>query len=191
MIPFVRTAWTIAANYRHDPVQLVNRFQKLDEYCHAYHINEVARRASINQGKGFHRALRNGFPKFSTQFPNLEVHFKGSVHYHYAPFFGLSCFLLDIPMEIMERMFMRILLRDLTSAAARLNIIGPMEGIRIQQEFVIQMENLLKAKSQFLKDDYILRVIPFYDQEIPSQTCMMIDFLHSLHDLLYSRLFNS
>jgi urease accessory protein UreF len=192
MIPFLRTAWSTAEKYSNRSlVQLAQQYHTLDEYCHAYLVNDVARRASINQGKGFHRVLVNAFPKFENLFTLISAHFPSPINFHYAPLFGLACFLLEIPMEIMERMYMRIILRDLVSASARLNIIGPMEGLRLQQEYIPHIDNLLNSKTAFLRDDFILKIIPFYNQEIPSQSCMMIDFLQSLHDLLYSRLFNS
>lgn len=184
-----------------DPVNInssssfLESFSRLDEYCHAIHSNEISRRASINQGKGFYRVIINNFSSYSqilNHFFQLnETKTNKKLHYHYSPLFGLLCSLLNLPMEITERMFMRVLLRDLVSAASRLNIIGPMEGTTLQLTFLHPIEKLLTSKSEFIGDDFILKWIPFYENEIPCQSCLIIDFLQSLHDLLYSRLFNS
>lgn len=66
--------------------------------------------------------------------------------FHYAPTFGAVCGALNISLNLTQRMFLRCMLRDLFSSAARLNIMGPLEGARMQREFSPVVERLLKTK---------------------------------------------
>lgn len=62
---------------------------------------------------------------------------------HFAPIFGAVCGLNNIPWSLAQRMFARCLSRDLLSAAARLNIIGPLQGARLQGQLRVDIEALL------------------------------------------------
>ena len=65
-------------------------------------------------------------------------------HGHYWPIFGALCGLLKLSADVTDRIFLRLLLRDLFSCAARLNIIGPLEGARMQFEFGSIIEAMLE-----------------------------------------------
>lgn len=67
-------------------------------------------------------------------------------HFHYAPIFGAVCGALNISLNLTQRMFLRCMLRDLFSSAARLNIMGPLEGARMQREYSPVVERLLSTK---------------------------------------------
>jgi UreF len=66
--------------------------------------------------------------------------------FHYAPTFGAVCGALNISLKLTQRMFLRCMLRDLFSSAARLNIMGPLEGARMQREYSPVVERLLSTK---------------------------------------------
>lgn len=207
-IPLLRTAWSIAADISQSPSQQLQGLINLDQYCHASINNEVTNRASINQGKGFYRIisssqllsnhLKQSSSKYSTDmlalFESLDDQqptTTSSYSFHYTPLFGFVCQLLHISLAVTERIFLRILLRDLCSAAARLNIIGPIEATSIQYESTKLIEELLTTKTGITADSDVSDIISFYDGEIPCQTSFINDYLQSLHDRLYSRLFNS
>ena len=57
------------------------------------------------------------------------------LNFHFAPIFGCLCGRLGITLPILERMYMRMLLRDLISAATRLSVVGPLEGSRLQAHY--------------------------------------------------------
>lgn len=65
--------------------------------------------------------------------------------FHYAPAFGAVCGALNISLNLTQRMFLRCMLRDLFSSAARLNIMGPLEGARMQREYSPVVERLLST----------------------------------------------
>lgn len=128
---------------------------------------------------------------------------------HYAPVFGLVCGSLGVSLELCDRMYLKIFLRDLISAAIRLNIIGPIAGVSIQAQAFIKLETLLErhymqhsvanidSKPANKVDDNLFdltfnsKEVEFYNNIKPMQTAPIIDILQSRHDLLYSRLFSS
>jgi urease accessory protein UreF len=59
--------------------------------------------------------------------------------------FGVVCKALGLSLDLCDRVFLRIFLRDLVSAAVRLNLIGPMEGARMQVEAFQKMDTLLRG----------------------------------------------
>jgi urease accessory protein len=139
------------------------------------------------------------------------------VHTHFAPIFGLVCKLLNISMGLTDRVFLRMFLRDLVSAGIRLNLIGPIEGVRLQAESFHKLEQLLnspelcdsqensKRTHSFDNSVHVAhavtrdvstvrhrrRNVNFYLGIAPVQSAPVIDTLQSRHDVLYSRLFNS
>lgn len=172
-----------------------NEFLKADHLCHSIITNNVSRRASINQGKCL---LRASIETFSTKYPrimelyvainsvlNSKTEFR-FVYSHYASTFGAVCGLLQLPLILTNRLFMRCILRDLVSAAHRLNVVGPLEGSRIQAEYgdiiesMIQQHVLLEKEHQ--ENNMSLE---------PVQTCPILELMQASHDNLYSRLFNS
>lgn len=63
---------------------------------------------------------------------------------YFAPIFGLVCGILRLPLYLTERMFLRCVLRDVIAASSRLNIIGPLQGVRLQADFAGKIEIFLK-----------------------------------------------
>lgn len=70
-------------------------------------------------------------------------------NYHYAPLFGAICGVLNISLSLTRRMFLRCMVRDIFSSAARLNIMGPLEGASKQRECSTIIENLLKSLPRY------------------------------------------
>lgn len=68
-----------------------------------------------------------------------------SYNFHYAPLFGAICGVLNISQSLTRRMFLRCIVRDIFSSAARLNIMGPLEGASRQRECSTTIENLLNT----------------------------------------------
>lgn len=175
------------------------QYHSLLTYCHALLSNPVARRASLSQGQGFLRVMEESVPDLSQKLLAYLGNKPVEKMFHHAPLFGLVCSLLSIPMPLVDRMFLRMIVRDILSAASRLNLVGPLECSRIQVEVIPILEKLLEDCPEnghqviaAVNDD--AREGPelmFYNDEWPAQTAPIIDLLQSRQDLLYSRLFSS
>ena len=177
-----------------------NCLKQLDTFCHILLCNEVSRRSSINQGKCFYRVITGTFPKKFQERLNIDDDNKENlifVYSHFAPVFGFACGCLGLSLELTDKLFMRMAIRDVISAAARLNIIGPMDGSYLQAEFGRLIENNYLLNNETIEDvspnEVIVLGSPinFYNDIRPHQTAPITDFLQSRQDLLYSRLFNS
>lgn len=185
-----------------------SNIRQIDEEYHANVTNNVGSRASIQQGKCYLRVIHETFcdnldleriemirkgiqtglrthplthSLVITHSLNYLSHlppYSGLLHGHYAVIFGIIVKMLNISYQMTERIFMRCLVRDLLSSSYRLNIIGPMEGSKIQNEFIPIIENILQQ--------YIYK-----NTLIPIQTSPILEILQARHDLLYARLFNS
>ena len=103
-------------------------------------------------------------------------------------------------------------MRDLISSAHRLNVIGPLEGARMQAEFSGVLEGMFQKREE-LNNPRTLSLdhntgtyvdaeeaelktnfgICFEDRFVfrPKQTAPILELLQASHDNLYSRLFNS
>jgi urease accessory protein UreF len=139
-------------------------------------------------------------------------------HGHYAPLFGAICGVLNVSQSLTCRMFFRCMLRDIFSSAARLNIVGPLEGAKRQREFSMVVEKLhenleycdgddslsadffnSKAFSERMKDTCDDDITTINDKMIdmtrklpePVTTSPILEILQARHDVLYARLFNS
>lgn len=64
---------------------------------------------------------------------------------HHATLFGFICRLLGISLPLTRVMYMRCFLRDIFSAACRLNIIGPIDGARLQSEFSTVISDMFRT----------------------------------------------
>jgi urease accessory protein len=69
-------------------------------------------------------------------------------------------------------------LRDILSAATRMNLIGPMEGAKLQVQMSGMAESILKSKKNRSVDDAY-------------QSAPYLDLVQARHDQLYTRIFNS
>ena len=153
------------------------RITELDVLCDAFLSNHVANRASRLQGQGFLMATEAAF--------DLEIctslracvrrnRFAG----HLPPVFGAVAAALDIPLPLVVRQFLYLGLRDLTSSAVRLNVLGPLQGQSTQFKMKPFLEQLAQQSVAL-------------DIENVAQTAPVSDLLQQTHDRLYSRLFQS
>jgi len=97
---------------------------------------------------------------------------------HLTPVFGCIARLLEFDAGRTARLFVFTQLRGWISAAVRLNIVGPLEGQKLQCELAQDAE---RASAQF--GDASL--------EDAGQTAPLLDLWHGTQDRLYSRLFQT
>ena len=131
--------------------------------------------------------------------------------YHFAPLFGAVCGALHVSENLTLKMFLRCVLRDIFSSAARLNILGPLEGAKKQREFSFVVEKMMKsfvnqsgsiasskndsgksmaAISELSSDESITgsrkrKIIE------PVMKSPILEIIQARHDVLYARLFSS
>mmetsp|Transcript_16057 Transcript_16057/g.21103 ORF Transcript_16057/g.21103 Transcript_16057/m.21103 type:complete len:156 (+) Transcript_16057:1-468(+) len=145
--------------------------------------NEVARRASIAQGKAMTRIAKDGLiveQKYIKLMQLIRQKILGNndTRGFLAPLFGFVCGLLGIDCLQTQRMYLFTSLRDLISAGIRLTMCkGPIEAVAMQRQISPFIDMLL--------DDYgnepnILKA---------HQSFPMGDILHALHDKLQNKLF--
>jgi len=108
---------------------------EVEQICCAVTINDVAKRSSLSQGQCFLRAASAAFshrPGSGALEGMAAAVTLGRLQGHYSIIFGAVCGVLGVSVATAERMMLRCALRDLASAAARLNILGPLEGAGLQ-----------------------------------------------------------
>jgi urease accessory protein UreF len=134
---------------------------------------------------------------------------------HYAPLFGVICGLHNFSIEVTEIMYLRCVLRDCISAACRLNIIGPIEGTKLQIIMSQKLEKKLQQSKLKLKNEsttvpvYLISneflqylkptTIAYLNQKQKykenklekTSTSPVLELIQSQHEQLYSRLFVS
>ena len=210
-LPFVRAAHAATLLRRNADVSDSPTVRaclcEVDHVCSVVTLNEVARRSSLNQGKCFLRACSAAFAHrpYSGIIDMIAATVSlGKMHGHYPVVFGAMCGLLGISVCMAERMMLRCALRDLASCAARLNVIGPLEGASLQArlgEFVV--EALLNSSPsrwctppspgslnlELLSHEAILQRL--LTDDAPRVTAPVLELVQGRHDLLYARLFNS
>ncbi|KAI4373631.1 hypothetical protein MLD38_011737 [Melastoma candidum] len=154
-------------------------FYKLDRTLEAMFTNEVGRKASISQGSALMRVASSVF----TEIPSLKSTRdkflrEGSVCFHHAPTFGLICGLLGMNSETSQRAFLFITLRDIISAATRLNVVGPLGAAVLQHRISELAEAILQRWRNRGVDE-------------ACQTVPLLDTVQGCHGYLFSRMFCS
>lgn len=129
------------------------------------------RRASLILGKNWLRLLTGLYPE--VQFAPLR-----RAHAHYTVVFGLGLQAAGFAQAEAQQLYMFQVLRDQISAAVRLGVLGPMEATRRQLGLYVHCEDLL-AQVAGLSYAQATRCAP------------QLDIAQSVHDDLYSRLFQS
>ena len=170
----------------------------IEAMCHVSLTNDVGRRASLNQGRCFLRIAKEAFqshPK-AKYIELLSFAINAGLHEdklsptslrgHYSLIFGALCQLLGLSLPVTVRLYLRIVVRDVIMAASRLNIVGPLEGAKLQAELAPVMEEQCKL---YLEKRHVK--LSQHLPDLPTQTWPIFEIIQSNHDLLYSRLFNS
>ncbi|GKD24383.1 urease accessory protein F [Tanacetum coccineum] len=170
LLPFVYTATTSPD---------LQTWQQLDMILDATLTNEISRKASISQGSALMRVSSSVF----TEIPSLKTMrsvslSNGDVRFHHAPIFGLVCGLLRFDSETSQRAYMFITMRDIISAATRLNLVGPLGAAVLQHQVTFVAEELLKKWKNRGVDE-------------ACQTSPLLDTVQGCHSYLFSRLFCS
>ena len=131
--------------------------------------------------------------------------------YHFAPLFGAVCGALHVSENLTLKMFLRCVLRDIFSSAARLNILGPLEGAKKQREFSFVVEKMMKsfvnqsgsiASSKNDSGKSIAAISELSSDESitgsrkrkiiePVMKSPILEIIQARHDVLYARLFSS
>ncbi|KAK6118052.1 hypothetical protein DH2020_048217 [Rehmannia glutinosa] len=170
LLPFVYTA-TISPD--------TQTWHKLDRLLNAMLTNEIGRKASTAQGSALMRVSASVF----SEIPCLKTMrnaalSSGAVFFHHAPVFGLVCGLLGFDAETTQRAYVFVTMRDVISAATRLNLVGPL-GAAVLQHQVAPIAESLSTK-------WMNR-----DAGEACQTCPLLDTVQGCHGYLFSRLFCS
>lgn len=154
-------------------------WRRLDRLLNAMLTNEVGRKASTAQGSALMRVAAYVFSEIpSLKMMRTEALSCGDVYFHHAPAFGLVCGLLGFDTETTQRAYMFVTMRDIISAATRLNLVGPL-GAAVLQHQVAPVAETLSTK-------WMNR-----DVDEACQTCPLLDTVQGCHSYLFSRLFCS
>ncbi|RYR37241.1 hypothetical protein Ahy_A09g042161 isoform A [Arachis hypogaea] len=154
-------------------------WHNLDKILDATLTNEVSRKASISQGSAL---MRVGSAVFS-ELPSLKTMRNaslgsGTISFHHAPIFGLICGTLGLDSTDSQRAYMYITMRDVISAATRLNLIGPLGAAVLQHQLAPNAEAILEKWKNRDVDD-------------ACQVAPLLDTVQGCHGYLFSRLFSS
>ncbi|KAK2640950.1 hypothetical protein Ddye_022713 [Dipteronia dyeriana] len=157
----------------------IETWHELDKMLDATLTNEVSRKASTSQGSALMRVAATVF----TEFPYLKTMRdtslgSGAVAFHHAPIFGIICGLIGLNSGTSQRAYMFITIRDIISAATRLNLLGPLGAAMLQHQIAPVAETMLKK---------------WMDRKVEDacQTAPLLDTVQGCHGYLFSRLFCS
>ena len=173
-----------------------DRVESLTRHFDAFLSNHVANRASRAQGRAFLTASAAAFQQTAAnkQLSGNEqdgeslrhrwltelydATRQGILMSHFPVIWGCVTRLLAVSQETALRLFLYTSVRDLLSAAVRLNIVGPLGAQTLQFELAEFSERIAKQCSSLQTGD-------------AAQTASLLDLLHGTHDRLYTRLFQS
>ena len=150
---------------------------RVDEWCDAFISNHVANRASRVQGRSFLAAAEAAFgiPEIVELRERVAA---GELVGHQAPLVGRVTSLLSLPLRRTVAWYLYTQLRDVVSAAIRLNIIGPLAG----QSLITRFGRFVQHEA----DEAMHRRV----DEV-AITSPLMELVATRHDQLYSRLFQS
>ncbi|KAH1114300.1 hypothetical protein J1N35_007678 [Gossypium stocksii] len=157
----------------------LDNWQKLDRILDATLSNEVGRKASVSQGSSLMRVAASVF----TELPSLKSMRdvcigSGVVSFHHAPVFGIICGLLGMDSGTSQRAYIFMTMRDVISAATRLNLVGPLGAAVLQHRVASVAESMVKKWMDRSVED-------------ACQTAPLLDTFQGCHTYLFSRLFCS
>ncbi len=151
--------------------------EQVDRWCDAFLSNHVANRASRAQGRAFLTAAEAAFG-----IPELgelkERVVDATLSGHQAPLLGRTAALLSLPCGRTVEWFLYTQLRDVVSAAIRLNIIGPLAG----QSLISHLGRYVEIQAEQAVNRRVAEA---------TQTSPVLELVATRHDRLYSRLFQS
>ena len=152
-------------------------FSEVDQHCDAFLSNHVANRSSRSQGRAFLATCDRSFPSEPLQRFRKEV-LDAELPMHGGPVFGKMASILGLDAEATARLFVFTQLRGWISAAVRLNVVGPIEGQRVQHGLAAKCEQCAAHFGHIALDQVC-------------QTAPLLDLWQGTQDRLYSRLFQT
>ncbi|KAJ2489721.1 hypothetical protein IWW37_003778 [Coemansia sp. RSA 2050] len=180
---------------------VLGEFLGLDNYHHAMlSSNKVAMRASLAQGGGLLSLFIRGYALaecmadqrgqtclgVAKQLQRLAR--LGEARAHWATAFGLVCAALGISLAHMQQLYMFQFVRQVFSAAIRLNLVGPLRAQMLECDMHPYVSGLLKEHAHlrvaFGSLDDLFGESVVYTEPI-------LELYQGMHDRLYSRIFNS
>ncbi|XVF64433.1 hypothetical protein PTKIN_Ptkin09bG0169300 [Pterospermum kingtungense] len=157
----------------------LENWQRLDRILDATLTNEVGRKASVSQGSSLMRVAASVFAEFPSLKSMRDASIgSGTVSFHHAPVFGLISGVIGMDSGSSQRAYMFITMRDVISAATRLNLVGPL-GAAVLQHQIAPVAEALTTK-------WMDRPV-----EDACQTAPLLDTIQGCHGYLFSRLFCS
>ncbi|KAL5985420.1 hypothetical protein ACLOJK_027404 [Asimina triloba] len=151
----------------------------LNKTLEAMLTNEVSRKASISQGSALLRVAASVFieaPLIKEMRDTLLC--SGTVSFHHAPVFGLICGLLGFDCGTCQRAYMFLAMRDVISAATRLNLVGPLGASVLQHQIALVAEGIVE-KSMDRPIEDACQTAPMLDvvQGIGAKRVFFVQFL--------------
>ncbi|KAJ1891998.1 hypothetical protein LPJ66_006609 [Kickxella alabastrina] len=174
---------------------------RIDAYHHAMLAsNQVAMRASIAQGGGLLSVFNRGYALsafmgsrhgqacvgIARQLQRLAR--LGEVRAHWATVFGFVCVALGISCAHTQQLFMFQFVRQVFSAAIRLNLVGPLRAQMLSCDMQRLVSSLLEHHAHRRVE---LDSIEDLFGESVVYTEPVLELYQGMHDRLYSRIFNS
>lgn len=184
LLPFVYAAHQNAAAFKEEEgeeggKEAVERWVELDGLLHAMMTNHVGRKASQSLGASLLRVAAQLFPEAQMVAKVRRKSKAAKVHLHQAPLFGTICGALGLPSQTTLRIFLFTTLRDVLSAATRLNVVGPLEAATCQRQLAVKAEELLREGRGRREVGEACGVAP------------IMELVQGGHDRLFSKLFSS
>ncbi|BFZ22889.1 hypothetical protein BsWGS_25928 [Bradybaena similaris] len=175
-LPFVRAAHNAIASKR-----ALNKkpesptLAQLDKLCEAYTTNHIARRASTRQGKSFLEVSCFTYNHLAQELSSAIVDLP---HCHFPVVYGAILAGLGVDENAALASFMYCVVRSVIATAVRLDVLGAMEGQKVQ--YILQQlipEILERNRTRSVEDACI---------KFP-----VIDVLQNTQDTLFCKLFYS
>ncbi|KAJ1722546.1 hypothetical protein LPJ53_003043 [Coemansia erecta] len=181
--------------------KILDDIRRIDAYHHAMLAsNRVAMRASIAQGGGLLSLFNRGYAHagmmagrrgrvcedIAKRLQRLAR--LGEIRGHWATMFGFVCAALGISCAHMQQVFLFQFVRQVFSAAVRLNLVGPLRAQTLTCDAQQLVSSLLEQHGHrrvaFDSEDDVFGESAVYTEP-------MLELFQGMHDRLYSRIFNS
>jgi urease accessory protein len=158
----------------HAGAESVERVETLDAASDAFLASAVQNRASRTQG----RALVSTCARIFGLRELDELVKERRIAAHLAPLFGATAAKLGASCAETQELTLHLALRSVLSAAVRLGVVGPHEAQRMHHACAPRLDDVLAACHELPVDQV-------------AQPAPLFELIGSLHDRLYSRLFQS
>ncbi|KAJ1858421.1 hypothetical protein GGH12_002052 [Coemansia sp. RSA 1822] len=180
---------------------VIDILQRIDDYHQTMlSSNSVAMRASTAQGGGLLSLFNRGYAHarfmdhtrgrlcvaIAKRLQRLAR--LGEMRAHWPVIFGFVCAAVGISIEHTQQLFMFQFVRQIFSAAIRLNLVGPLRAQALQCDMQLAASDLLEQHAH-------LRVAFDSPEDVFGESAVytepVLELYQGMHDRLYSRIFNS